>query len=120
MIIQEGIKIYKDGFKYFFNWWNIVTTIMLTLFVLAVLSWIVGFAITGGLSVMNYSLSQFAESKDGYQLLLMGNSFFSMAIVASVFYLFDLCQVKSQRCHHHFNKVDKAYTRHHTNYIEQF
>ena len=117
-MFQEGIKISKDGFKYIFNWWNGVTAIMLTLFVLTGLSWIVGVAITGRLPVVNYSLPQFAESKVGYQLLFVSNSCFSMAIVASVFYLFELCQVKSQRYHHHhFNKVDKAYT--HSNYIEQ-
>jgi hypothetical protein len=69
---------------------------MLTLFLLAALLWIVGFAITGGWSVVDYSLNQFAQTKNGYQLLLLGNSFFSLAIVVSVFYLFDLCQVKSQ------------------------
>jgi hypothetical protein len=67
---------------------------MLTFYVLAALCWIVGFAITGGWSVVDYSLTQFAESKDGYQFLLLGNSFFSLAIVVSVFHLVDLCQVK--------------------------
>ncbi|CAB4026608.1 short transient receptor potential channel 5-like isoform X2, partial [Paramuricea clavata] len=93
MMFQEGIKISKDGFKYIFNWWNGVTAIMLTLLVLAGLSWIVGVAIIGRLPVVNYSLPQFAESKVGYQFLFVGNSCFSMAIVASVFYLFELCQV---------------------------
>ena len=89
---HDGLLIYMK------KWWNITTAIMLALFVLAAILWIVGFAKTGGWSVVNYSPSQFAESKDGYQLLLLGNSFFSVAIVASVFYLFDLCQVRSQRC----------------------
>jgi hypothetical protein len=116
-MFQEGIKISKDRFKYFFNWWNNVTAIMLILFFLATVFWIVGVAITGGWSVVNYFLPQFAESKVGYQLLFWGNSFFSMAIVASVFYLFELCQVKSQQYHHHyFNKVDKAYTASHQLY----
>ena len=98
MIIQEVKEMFnhKPRISYFFKWWNIVTTIMLTLFVLATLSSIVGFAITGGWSVVNYSLSRFAESKDGYQLLLLGNSFFSLAIVVSIFHLVDMCQVKSQ------------------------
>jgi hypothetical protein len=99
MIIQEIKDIFnhKPRISYFLKWWNIVTTIMLTLFVMAALSWIVGFAITGGWSAVNYSLSQFAESKDGYELLLLGNSFFSLAIVVSIFHLIDLCQVKLQQ-----------------------
>ena len=99
MIFQEGIKIMKHGLLiYMKKWWNFTTAIMLTLFVMAAIFWIEGFAITGGGSVVNYSLSQFAKNKNGYQFLLLGNNFFSMAIVASVFYLFDLCQVRSQRC----------------------
>jgi hypothetical protein len=99
MILQEGIEMFhhEQAISYFFKWWNIITAIMLTLFVLAALSWIVGFAVTGGWSVVDYSPVQFDKNKDGYQLLLLGNSFFSLAIVASIFYLFDLCQVKSQQ-----------------------
>jgi hypothetical protein len=97
MIFQEGIKMKHGGLKYIKRW-NFTAVIMLALFVLAAILWIAGLAKTGGWSVVKYSLSQFAESKDGYQLLLFGNSFFSVAIVASVFYLLDLCQVRSQRC----------------------
>lgn len=68
---------------------------MLTLFLLAALLWIIGFAITGGWSIKEYSLTKFTKNKDGYELLLLGNSLFSLAIVVSVFHLVDLCQVSS-------------------------
>ena len=98
MFLQEFIEMlrHKPRISYFFKWWNITTAIMLTLFLLGVLLWLIGFAITGGWSVVDYSLTRFAESKDGYQVLLLGNSFFSLGIVASVFHLIDLCQVRPQ------------------------
>ena len=86
---------HKPKTSYFLKWWNIITIIMLTLYILAALCWIVGFAITGGWTVVDYSLTRYAKNKDGYQFLLLGNSFFSLAIVVSVFHLVDLCQVNS-------------------------
>lgn len=79
---------HKPRMSFFFKWWNIVTTVMLILFLFAALLWILGFAITGG-------WNRFAQYKDGYELLLLGNSLFSLAIVVSVFHLVDLCQVRS-------------------------
>ena len=72
-----------------------MTTIMLILFLLAAVLWMMGFAITGGWSLQYQSLDRFAQYKDGYELLLLGNSLFSLAIVVSVFHLVDLCQVRS-------------------------
>ena len=99
MTLQEFLEMlnHKPRISYFFKWWNIVTTVMLTLFLLAALFWVIGFAITGGWSIKKYSLTKFAKNKDGYQLLLLGNSLFSLAIVVSVFHLVDLCQVRSHR-----------------------
>ena len=96
MIVQEVGEFLRcrPRVSYFFKWWNVVTAIMLTLFVLAALFWVIGYAITGGWSVVEYSKLQF-EAKTGHRLLLLGNSFFSMAIVVSVFHLIDLCQVNS-------------------------
>ncbi len=100
MVVQEFIEMlhHKPRISYFFKWWNIITVIMLTLFLLAALLWLIGFALTGGWSVVDYSLTQFAKRKDGYQLLLLGNSFFSLAIVVSIFHLVDLCQVRLNNC----------------------
>ena len=95
MALQEFLEMlnHKPRISYFFKWWNIVTTVMLTLFLLTALLWIIGFAITGGW------LTRFAKNKDGYELLLLGNSLFSLAIVVSVFHLVDLCQVSSYMAH---------------------
>ena len=101
MALQEFLEMlnHKPRISYFFKWWNIVTTVMLTLFLLAALLWIIGFAITGGWSIKDYSLTRFTKNKDGYELLLLGNSLFSLAIVVSVFHLVDLCQVSSYMSH---------------------
>ena len=97
MAVQEFHEMlrHQPRMSYFFKWWNIITTVMLILFLLAAFLWILGFAITGGWSVKDQSLNRFVENKDGYQLLLLGNSLFSLAIVVSVFHLVNLCQVRS-------------------------
>ncbi|XP_028395064.1 short transient receptor potential channel 5-like [Dendronephthya gigantea] len=97
MIFQEFNEMinHRPWYNYFLKWWNIVTSIMLLFFVFAALLWLIGYAITGGWSVYDYSLNKLVQNKQGYQLLLLGNSFFSLAIVISVFHLVDLCQVNS-------------------------
>ena len=96
MILQECLEMRRhDRIRnYFFKWWNIIMITMLTLFVMAGLSWIAGFAITGGWSINDYSVRKYAKNKDGYNLLLLGNSFFSVATVFSVIHLIDFCQVR--------------------------
>ena len=99
MTVQEIREMWHHQPRraYFFKWWNIVTIVMLTLYILGALLWIIGYAITGGWSIVidDYSLTKFTQPTDGYQLLLLGNSIFSLAIVVSVFHLVDLCQVRS-------------------------
>lgn len=97
MVVQEFNEMlnHRPWYSYFLKWWNIITTIMLLFFVLAALLWLIGYAITGGWSVYDYSLKGLAQNRHGYQLLLLGNSFFSLAIVVSVFHLVDLCQVRN-------------------------
>ena len=96
MVVQEVVEMlgHRPRRSYFFKWWNIVTTVMLTLFVVAALLWLAGFAITGDWSVFEFSKDKF-KAKTGHRFLLVGNSFFSLAIVVSVFHLLDLCQVNS-------------------------
>ncbi|XP_046844850.1 uncharacterized protein LOC124438702 [Xenia sp. Carnegie-2017] len=97
MVCQEirEMRCHDRQMNYVFKWWNINMIIMLTLFVMAGLSWIAGFAITGGWSIKDYSVRKYAKNKDGYNLLLLGNSFFSVATVFSVIHLIDFCQVNS-------------------------
>ena len=99
MTIQEIREMlhHKPRRSYFFKWWNIVTIVMLTLYILGALLWIIGYAVTGGWSIVikDYLLTKSVQITDGYQLLLVGNSIFSLAIVVSVFHLVDLCQVRS-------------------------
>lgn len=73
----------KGKINNFFKWWNIITIIMLTFFLMAGLTWIVG-----------YVVKAYGAKKDGYKLLLLGNSFFTVAIVVSVFHFLDFCQVR--------------------------
>ena len=99
MTVEEITEMmhHKPRWSYFFKWMNVVKIVMLTLFLVGAVLWIIGYSITGGWSIMiqDTSLTGFAEHKDGYQLLLVGNSIFSLAIVVSVFHLVDLCQVRS-------------------------
>ena len=96
MFIQEFYEFLGNYPRrsYFFKWWNITITIMLLLFLLAFLFWLIGFAIAGGWSVVEMSQLKI-KTRTGHRLLLLGNSFFSLAIVVSVFHLVDLCQVSS-------------------------
>jgi hypothetical protein len=97
MSVQELIEMlhYKPHISsYFRKWRNINKGIMLLLFLLAGASWVIGSAIIRGWPFLGYSLSPIAREEHGYQFFLRGNSCFSLAIVISVFHLFDLCQVR--------------------------
>ena len=103
MVFQEIREMvqHEPKMSYFFKWWNVTTVIMLTLFVMAGACWIAGNFVTGDWSITERALASYDNKKNGYALgytlLLLGNSFFAMATIVSVFHLLDLCQVRCIR-----------------------
>ena len=86
MAYQETQKMLEHTPRrnYFLKWWKCITIVMLFLFLLSGGLCLLGFAITGRWSV-----------RTARNMILLGNSCFSIAAVLSVFHLGNLCQVNS-------------------------
>ena len=96
MLVQEIIEIWYQkphDTSYFRKWRNINKGLMIIFFLLAGASWAIGNFIIRDWPFFGYSLRPIAKEEEGYSFLLASNSCFSLAIVVSVFHLFDLCQV---------------------------
>ena len=83
------LSSHKPRIRYFYKWWNCLTTVMLSIFLLAAVFWLIGFAATGKWS----STFAILRERIAHRMLLLGSSCFSIASVLSVWHFVNLCQV---------------------------
>ena len=93
MIYQEiwRLNSHEPRIRYFYKWWNCLTTAMLFIFFSAAVFWVIGFSTTGKWS----STLAILRERIAHRMLLLGSSCFSIASVLSVWHFGNLCQVNS-------------------------
>ncbi|KAK3700087.1 hypothetical protein QZH41_015042 [Actinostola sp. cb2023] len=104
-MIFEEVKEYvrQGGQRYFSQWWNIVTIVMLALFVLAGLLWFMGHnAIHASHAVSHSFHNEYLTDVFGqisqewaFKFLLLSNTFYSMAFILSFLHISNTLQVNS-------------------------
>jgi len=98
LTFEEAKEFYRQGReRYFAQWWNFVTILMLLFFYLAGIFWLLG---SSALSVDDdtYSLKYVVRNitrDSAFRFLLLSNSFFSVAFLVSFFHLSNSFQVNS-------------------------
>jgi hypothetical protein len=92
MFLHQARKVCEERRSYFLKWWNCVLSAMLLGYFCAGLLWLIGSTAIGGWSAVGLISSWDIA---GHNVLLLANSFFSVASVLTVFYLGCLCQVNS-------------------------
>ena len=99
LVLHEIKEFIREGReRYFSQWWNTATVLMLFLFVAAGFLWLVGFLILRGSSTdtrIPPSELRKAKGKTAYQLILLSNSFFAFGYLLSFMHLSNAFQVNS-------------------------
>ncbi|XP_031558505.1 transient-receptor-potential-like protein [Actinia tenebrosa] len=100
LILEEIKELYRQGRqRYFSQWWNIVTIVMLVMFILAGLLWMIGYsAITEKDALSKPHLQAIfgrVSHKAAFQVLLLSSSFYAMAFLLSFLHISNALQVNS-------------------------
>ena len=100
MLFQEIKESFRQGKeRYLSQYWNLVTLLMLILFVLAGIIWIVGYSMTvkedGHWTIPVRRAFSKETREHGYRFLLLSNGIFGVAFVLSFFHGSNLFQVNS-------------------------
>ncbi|XP_048590642.1 short transient receptor potential channel 5 isoform X2 [Nematostella vectensis] len=94
LFCQEVRELYLQGVRCFIQqWWNVTGMLMVTLFLMSITLRVIAYGITGHWEVLNAIASTSPSS--WYELTLLSNSFFSIAMVLSFIRLSGAFQVNS-------------------------
>ena len=99
MLFQEGKEAYRQGKeRYLSQYWNLVTLIMLGLFVISGVLWYIEqLIVVSGVKEAAAVSSAFGASGKGleYRLILLSNAFFAFGMILAFFQISNSLQVNS-------------------------
>ena len=99
MLFQEGKEAYRQGKeRYLSQYWNLVTLIMLGLFVISGVLWFIEqLIVVSGVKEAASVSSAFGASAKGleYRLILLSNAFFAFGMILAFFQISNSLQVNS-------------------------
>jgi magnesium-transporting ATPase (P-type) len=97
LILEEIKELYRQGRqRYFSQWWNIVTIVMLIMFVLAGLLWMIGYSTMVGKTAPHFgTIFGRVSHQAAFKILLLSSSLYAMAFLLSFLHISNALQVSS-------------------------